>query len=40
MLYRYIRNKVQHGQAGSVKRLTITLAVIGVVLFVLAFVGW
>ena len=40
MLYRYIRNKVQHGQAGSVKKLVITLALIGVVLFVLAFVGW
>ena len=40
MLYRYIRNKVQHGQAGSVKKLIVTLAVIGVILFVLAFYGW
>ena len=40
MLYRYIHKKVQNGQAVSVKKLTVVLALIGVILFVLAFVGW
>lgn len=40
MLYRYIHKKVQNGQAVSVKKLIVLLAVIGVILFVLAFVGW
>ena len=40
MLYRYIHKKVQNGQAGSVRKLIVVLALIGVALFVLAFIGW
>ncbi len=40
MLYRSIRQKIQRGQAGSVKKLILAFAIIGTVLFVLSFIGW